>query len=216
MTSLLNPFVFAGGSPPPSDAINFDFIAGTYYVNGVAKTAADVVDQPSWIDGTGLVIADFASSVAILGDALTYLLTADWTMVIEWDHFTSANTILPFVMADGSNDNAVQLKRNNGLGGHLMNVQDFAGINFRQATDVLLGAVGDGVHKTALTRTDPKLIFSTDGSATVADTSISFGIVPIAAAFGGYPGDTIGDALTIRRFTANAPVSDGSLPGLST
>lgn len=215
MSMLLNPFAFASGGAPPSDAIDFDFRAGTYFVNGVAKSASDVIDQPSWIDGTGLVIAAFASSVAILGDALTFLLTADWTMVIEWDHFTSGNTIQPFVMADGSNDNAVQLKRNNGLGGHLMNVQDFAGINFRQATDVLSGAVGNGVHKTALTRTDPKLIFSTDGNATASDTSISFGLAPIAASFGGYPGSTIGDALTIRRFTANAPVSDGTLPTLS-
>jgi hypothetical protein len=214
MSMLLNPFVFAGGSPPPpSDPINFDFIAGTYYVNGVAKTAADVVDQPSWIDGTGLVIADSANTVAILGDALTYLLTADWTIVIEWDHFTSLNAILPFVMADGSNDNYVQILRENGFGGNFLNVSDSAGSNFRQATDVTL--VVPGVHKTALTRANPKLIFSIDGRSTVSDTSISFSLASTAAAFGGFPADTVGDPLTIRRFTANAPVSDGTLPGLS-
>jgi len=212
---LLNPFILAGGSPPPpSDPINFDFINHVYSVNGVTVTATDIVDQPTWIDGTGLVIADSAATVGILGDALTYLLTADWTMVLAWDHFTSSNNILPFVMADGSNDNAVQVKRKDGLGGHFMNVQDFAGINFRQAEDSS-GAIGDNVHKIAITRADAKVIFSVDGRSVVSDTSISFGITPIAAAFGGYPGNTVGDALTIKSCVVTAPVSDGSLPALS-
>lgn len=214
MTSLLNPFVFAGSGPPPSDPINFDFVNHLYYVNGVAKTAADIVDQPSWIDGTGLVIADSAATVGILGDALTYLLTADWTMVIEWDHFLSTNSVQPFVMADGSNDNAVQLQRQNSFGGYFMNLSDFAGANFRQAVDSS-AAVGDGQHKAAFTRRDSKIIISTDGRSTVSDTSISFGIVPIAAAFGGYPADTVIDAVTIKSCVVTAPVSDGSLPTLS-
>lgn len=212
---LLNPFIFAAGSPPPpSDPINFDLENHVYYVNGVAKTAADIVDQPSWIDGTGLVIADSAATVGILGGALTYLLTSDWTMRIKWDHFTSGNNIMPFAMADGGNDNYVQVLRENGFGGHFMNVSDSAGANFRQATDSS-GPVGDNVHKIALTRINSKLIFSIDGQATVSDTSISFSLAPIAAAFGGYPGDTIGDALTIKSFVVTAPVSDGSLPALS-
>jgi hypothetical protein len=134
MSMLLNPFVFASGSPP-TDPISFDFVNHIYAVNGSVVTASDIVDTPGAIDSSGLVIADSANVIGIIGDALTNLLTADWTMVLEWDHFTSTATILPFVMADGSNDNAVQVKRQNSLGSHFMNVQDFAGSNFRQATD---------------------------------------------------------------------------------
>lgn len=218
MSGLLNPFISfppsggGGGGPGP---FSFDFVAGTYTVNGVTVTAADVIDQPGWIDGTGLVIADSAATVGVLGDALTYLLAADWTVVIEWDHFVTNNTIQPLVLSDGSLDNVVRLRRQNSLSSRFMNVSDFAGVNFRQATDAS-ASIGDGQHKIALTRTNSKLAFSIDGQSVVSNTSTTFSITPTGAAFGGYPGDMIGDALTIKSCVVTAPVSDASLPTLST
>lgn len=200
-----------GGGPGP---FNFDFVGHSYSVNSTTVTASAIVDTPGAIDSTGLVMADSANVIGIIGDALTYLLTANWTMVIEWDHFLSTNSVKPFVMADGSNDNAVQVQRQNSLGSYFMNLSDFAGVNFRQATDSS-AAIGDGQHKIALTRTNGKIVFSVDGRSVVSDTSISFGISPTAAAFGGYPGDTVFDAITIKSCVVTAPVSDASLPGLS-
>lgn len=216
MSGLLNPFISfpATGGGGGAGPFSFDFVAGTYTVNGATVLPGAIIDTPGAIDGTGLVMADSANVIGIIGDALTYLLTADWTMVLAWDHFLSTNSVLPFVMADGSNDNAVQVQRQNSLGSYFMNVSDFAGINFRQAADSS-AAVGDNAHKIALTRTNGKIIFSVDGRSTVSDTSISFGISPIAAAFGGYPGDTVFDAVTIKSCVVTAPVSDGSLPTLS-
>jgi len=191
-----------------------DFLTPHYSVAGAAVTAADIIDQPGQVTGTGLQILADADVVNILGAFLAVLTAAEWTLVIEWDHGTTSSSMEPLVVTGPGNDNAVQILRQNGFSGHFLTVEDFAGSHFRGSTDSS-GAIGDGIHKLALTRVDAKLVFSIDGRAIVSNTSDSFSLAPTTAAFGGYPGDTVNDDLYIRSLRIYAAVSDATLPLLS-
>ncbi|TPN44858.1 hypothetical protein [Mesorhizobium sp. B1-1-7] len=200
----------ASGSDIPTLA-RINFLTGSYVVNDVTVTAADVIDRPELVTANGLEIVDEASPVAIIGDMLDILLTADWTIVIEWDHFDDNGNIYPLVLSGPGSDNSIVLRRY--AFSFAMDLQDYSGSNFREATDGEV--VGDGIHRVALTRTDAKLAFSIDGRAVVSDTSISFGISPTSAAIGDASG-ILGDiAITIRSLTVLAPQDDSLLPSLS-
>ncbi|QKC83285.1 hypothetical protein [Mesorhizobium sp. NZP2077] len=191
--------------------LTFDPVNGIYSVAGVAVAAGDIVDQPELIvAGVGLVIAESGNVVAIVGAALDYLLTANWTASVGWDHFEGNGNIYPLVVS-AADDDTIQLRRY--AFSFVMDAQDFTGGNNREATDVTV--VGAGVHKVAVTRTDAELAFSIDGRAVVSDSSSSFAITPTGAALGGYPGDVVFDAITIRSFRVWLPKDSSLLPALS-
>ncbi|MEK9752499.1 MAG: hypothetical protein VW338_04710 [Rhodospirillaceae bacterium] len=73
--------------PAVAALVDLNFIAASYLVNGVAQALADVIDQPSFVDGDGLSIDYFSATntaVRVLGDAQAQFLTLPWTCVVEW------------------------------------------------------------------------------------------------------------------------------------
>jgi hypothetical protein len=202
-----------GGSVVASLA-SIDFVNGAYSVAGVPVTAADIIDQPGLVDpGNGLMIPDQDSAVAMIGDLLALVLTANWTIVVEWEHYDNTGNVYPLVVSGAGDDNSIVLRRY--AFSYAMDAQDFAGPNFREATDG--EQVLEGVHRVAITRTDAKLAFSIDGRAVVSDTSSSFSLSPTGAVLGDYGGGGIMQdfAMAIRSLRVLAPQADGALPGLS-
>jgi hypothetical protein len=197
-------------SIPSLAAINF--IAGTYVVNGVTKTAADVIANPELITGDGLVITD--GVVDIIGDLLPYVL-ANGTFRLAWDHLDYTGNIVPLAVIDpDTSDNGVVVKRQSS--GQLMNLSDFSGSHFRQAIDSS-APVGDNGHVIAWTRTDSELDFSVDGRAVVSYSGDpdTFSIVPTAASFGGLPGNFVNAETRIKSLTVYATQASSLLPALA-
>ena len=197
-------------SIPSLAAINF--IAGSYVVNGVALTAADVVANPELITGDGLVITE--DVVDIIGDLLALVL-ANGTFRLAWDHLDYTGNIVPIAIIDpDTSADGVVVKRQSS--GQLMNLSDFSGSHFRQAIDSS-APVGDNDHVIAWTRTDSALEFSVDGRAVVsyAGDPDSFPIVPSAASFGGVPGGFTLAETRIKSLTVYAAQDSSLLPALA-
>ncbi|RWB09011.1 MAG: hypothetical protein EOQ39_03685 [Mesorhizobium sp.] len=198
-------------STGPAPLASANFVTGTFSVGGVTVTAAEIVDHPELITGNGLEMIEPADAVNIVGDFLTVLLTANWTIVLEWNHLDAASEICPLALTGAGDDNTVQIRRLDGSR-HLF-VEDFAGAGYRGVVDSF--AFGDGVHKIALTRTNSKLVFSADGRAVVTGDIEDFALSPTAAAFGGYPGWTLLPTTYIRSLKIYAPQNNSLLRALS-
>ncbi|TIN02684.1 MAG: hypothetical protein E5Y34_06550 [Mesorhizobium sp.] len=199
-------------SGPPPSGTTIDFIGGSYVVDGVTVTAADVVDHPELITANGLELIEDGDVVNILGDLLALLLTANWTIVLEWNHLSATGQLYPLVLTGAGGDNVVQIRRL-GSSSHYLFVEDFGGAGYRGVADNF--AFGNGIHKIALTRTNTKLVFSADGRAVATGDIDNFALSPTAAGFGGYPGWTISPTMFIRSLQILDPVSDAELPTLS-
>jgi hypothetical protein len=145
---------------------------------------------------------------------LAAILPAAWTLRLKWNNFLSSSTFLPLVLVGADFDDVVAVQRQNFISSRYMNVADFTGPHFRQATDAS-AATGDGEHTIALTRTDTALAFSVDGRAVVEASPNDFAISPTSACFGGYPGDTVNDVLHILSAKWWAPLDNSVLPALS-
>jgi len=202
-----------GSSPPPIDGTVINFLTESYTVNGITVTAGDVVANPELITVDGLVITE--DVVDIIGDLLTLLLTANYTLVLAWDHLTYTGNIVPLaIINSGTSDDGLIIKRQSS--GEFMNVSDFSGAHFRGAVDSS-AAVGDNGHKIAVTRTDAKLKFSVDGRSVVTYSGDpdTFAIAPTAASFGGLPGGFTFAEVRIQSLTVLDPQDDSLLPSLS-
>lgn len=196
---------------PAPGLASIDFLGETYVVDGVTVTAADIVDHPELITANGLELIEDGDVVNILGDLLALLLTANWTIVLEWNHLDATGEVYPLVITGAGEDNTVQIRRLSGS--HYLFVEDFGGAGYRGVADAF--AFGDGVHKIALTRTNAKLVFSADGRPLATGDIDNFALSPTAAAFGGYPGWTISPTMYIRSLQILDPADDADLPGLS-
>lgn len=199
-------------SPSISSLAAINFIAGTYVVNGVTLTAADVVANPELITADGLVMTD--NVVDIIGDLLPLAL-GNGTFRLVWDHLDYTGTIVPLAIIDpDTSDDGVIVKRQSS--GQLMNLSDFSGSHFRQATDAS-APVGDNEHAVAWTRTDSVLEFSVDGRSVVsyAGDPDTFAIAPSAASFGGLPGNFVNAETRIKSLTVYATQDSSLLPALS-
>ncbi len=199
-------------------AAYMNFLSGHYKLAGSVVMPAAFIDQPELITSNGLVIPESGNVVVILGDFLTKWLTANYTGMIEWDHLDSTATIFPLVLANvDSNDDFLEIKRQNTLGNRFMTVDDFSGPNFRSATDAT-AAVLDGIHRIAFNRTNTTLEFSIDGRATVASLGdlLDFSIIPTSACFGGVFGGTTNSETRIRKCKIfNTLQTSGDLPSIS-
>jgi hypothetical protein len=206
----------SGSSAPTGTLASAKFRSGLYSVAGAPVLLSSIVDQPELVSAAGLEIAEDGTVAAILGTFLDVLKTANWTLRLKWNNFDSNSTFFPLVLTGADFDNVVQLRRQNSLSNRYMNVEDFAGPDFRDATDASAPA-GDGAHIIALTRTDTKLVFSLDGRAvvTAAGDPLDFALDVTDACFGGYPGDTVFGALTIESLDVFEPMDDSLLPALS-
>lgn len=201
-------------APAITSLAAINFIAGTYVVNGVTKTAADIIANPELITADGLVMTD--SVVDIIGDLLPLVL-ANGTFRLVWDHLDYTGTIVPLAIIDpDTSDNGVVVKRQDGLGSNFMNLSDFSGSHFRSATDAS-ALVGANAHVIAWTRTDSELDFSVDGRSVVsyAGDPDTFSIVPTAASFGGLPGNFVFSETRIKSLTVYATQASSLLPALA-
>ena len=155
----------------------------------------------------------------MIGDLLAIMLTAEWTIVLEWsfthDPELTADDVYPLVVSDGETgslaDNVVKVRRL--AANHYIFIEDYAGAGYRQVYDPF--DFGDGIHKIALTRTHDKLVFSADGRSTVTGYIDDFALSPTAATFGGFVGDTVPETLFIRSLQVLDPQADGDLSMLS-
>lgn len=151
----------------PPGAVGFaDFANGGYIFDGVpTTTAADVLNDPEFIiPGIGLFIADDADPVQFIGDFATYLLAADFTVVLEW--YRIDGFACPLHIADSADDlPRFSIEDEQGAGAF-----DFFTFDWVPAVgerDVFrTGNADNGViNVCAVTRTNAKISASFNGSA---------------------------------------------------
>lgn len=199
-------------TPLPDALASMRFLTGSYVVNGVTLTAADIVANPELITADGLVITE---DVVDIVNAWLLANLPNATCVLAWDHLDYTGNIVPLALIDpDTSDDGMVIKRQ--ASGQFMDVTDFSGVHFRDATDAS-AAVGDNGHKIAWTRTDTALEFSVDGRAVVtyAGDPDTFSIVPTAASFGGLPGGFTFAEVRIKSLIVYAPQISSLLPTLS-
>lgn len=201
----------SGGLSGPIASI--DFVAGSYTVNGITKTAADIIDKPARVGASGLQILDddMDGVVATIGDLLTVLLSANWTLVIEYQELaTTYITSLLNITDDGpgfSNTWAVDGKPAISRVDYAENTGSFREIQYA-------ASLGLGVHRVAVTRTSDKLAIAVDG-ATVQTYSASTTATFTSACFGGQVGGASYNGTYIRSLTVYDPQIDVALQSLS-
>ncbi|MER8923433.1 hypothetical protein [Mesorhizobium sp. M0802] len=197
---------------PAVDAlVVLDFLAETYTRLGETVMLADIIDKPERVGASGLEILDndVNGSVSIVGDLLADLITADWTVVIEFEKVAIDTLAELLFLGDVDVNHTIGFDVYNSMQGY------DSGFVVRQIENV--GEYRSGVHKAAFTRTNAKVSISTDGSAVDTNTTPNTTLNPmVVAAFGGFPfPDESYDACFIRKFYLLPPQDDANLPGLS-
>ena len=151
-----------------------DFINGIYQVAEVDVAIADIIDRPDLIGVDGLSPPDpegfsGVGQVEILGDFLAVLLAVDWTIELEWEEIWEDNSSNPLAVTNASDD-LVGVTQESAAGSTVnMGAYDANGIDFRLIYVNRSFVVG--MRKIAMTRTDAKIAFSSEGSATQTDTT---------------------------------------------
>lgn len=202
---------------PAGALIHLDFVNGQYWDGGLAF-AADVINHPALVTpGTGLELR-FADETNpgdavtdIIGNALTALLTADWTVVIEWEQIASDQDPMLLELDNSPADgNTIIVGRD---GGFPLVEDAMPGPGGRDASPGTDTPVG--IHRIAVTRTDARLATSIDGDTVTFDSSALSGITLATAALGGQSGGFLFGETNIRSLTLYAPQADAALPALS-
>lgn len=191
--------------------IYMDFVNSIFWDGSDFVTAAEAVDLPAQITGSGLEVE--TDEVNLLGAFLAFLVAADWTIVIEYEITVDTSFNTPIVISDDGGDYYIELTRKIPAAGRDMNLAEQGTSVYREAEDT--DSHGLGVHKIAFTRTNSKLVLSVDGSAAISDAASSDLPTMTKAAFGGYPGFGANQFLTIKTLDGYAVKADGELPVLS-
>ncbi|TPI13881.1 hypothetical protein [Mesorhizobium sp. B4-1-1] len=201
----------SGGGGGISNEWSLDFLNEVYTKNGSPVSLADIIDKPERVGANGLEILDNDAdgSVSIIGDLLADLITAAWTVVIEFEKVAIDTLAELLLVADIDLNHSIAVDVYTSMQGY------DSGFIIRTVDND--GEYRSGVHKVAFTRTDNLVGISTDGGAADADTTPNTTLNPMAAAaFGGYPApDESYDACYIRTMRLIPPVSAGGLPALS-
>lgn len=210
-------------APSTGPLASIDFVNGIYTVNGASQTAAQVVNLTGRITGGSGLSIIAGSPCQLLNSLLTVLLTADWTLVTEFNATTTSSSLglslflLDVLDAGLSNDISVATVGRFTTSFASAVLFEGNGITTREADGNI--SVGLGVHKIACTVTDAGIAISMDGEAVVGDNtpmSISSWTSPptqVQVASGNNTGSSDG---FIRKFTMYSPVSNSLLPALST
>lgn len=196
---------------PPGSEIHVDFINAIYWDGSAMVTAADVIDIPEQITGSGLEIENVEAN--LLGAFLTAFLTLDWTVVVDYEHTFDSGRSDVLVISNTPGDELLQLYRDSPASGRRMHCEE-SGVSENREV-IRTGPFNLGVHRIALTRTAAKIVISVDGSAIVSDTSAMDFTSQSEAALGGFPGFGTSQFVTIRGFTIYPAADDADLPGLS-
>jgi hypothetical protein len=201
-----------GGPGPVGDPLaSLNFLTEVYTVHGATVTAADVIDKPARVGASGLEILDNDpdGSVLAIGDFLADLITADWTIVIEWEELTSADDTELIYICESVDHHHIAIDRTGP--GDIEGYASGSGVRLIANT----GPFFTGVHKVAMTRKNAKVSMSTDGSSAATDTS-SQTINPMEVVSFGGPADGSFNRTFIRTVTLYPPQDDDAvLPGLS-
>lgn len=203
-----------GGGGGPASIGDLDFINETYTLNGSPVAIGDIIDTPSRVVGGGLEIPQFDTPTEMLGDLLTIMLTANWTIILDVTVSTLVSAVwlmslckTPVNGSNGTMQLGIETTDN-------LFVYDDAGPG--AARNVDWGNITLGAHRIAIAREDARLSISVDGSVAVTGSgSISLSGLTNAT-FGNFTGDVNFRQAFIRAMTIiDEPASDEDLPSLS-
>jgi len=193
--------------------IDLDFIAGNYYVNGLAAgpatVFADWVSQT--VDGSGLYLDNGVTPVSFQGDALSAIVAqSEFTVMVQYLGWL----FYPYVAnyTAGGNFSIVD---------YGSDVQEAADLwnSFRNPRTFETTYPNAGPHRIAITRTFNRVAISTNGSAVGENTGTEIDPWLVnEAALGGYPGDEVSSFpdVYIQQFLLLEPQNDSMLQALST
>lgn len=194
--------------------LDFNFLTESYEVNGSPVAAEDFLTTPGNVGVSGLNIPLLGSPNVILGDAATILLSANWTVVIEFEALATSGNMDLFCLAETPTSGFRDLFR---CGYPSSPFQWWAQDDDENFTPrpCVVGTLSTGIHKMAVTRTNSKLIVAVDGEASLADTSSKTLDEIDTATFGGPAEASNGRAANIRTFVVYPEQTDEVLVELS-
>lgn len=217
------PIAAAGLLESPGSSGNttiINFLSESYSVNGTSYSASDIIDTPANVGASGLA-CDGTSVVSIIGDLLTALLAADWTMTVEWEELSDTGRTYLIILESADETEELAILRDLSIEMKADESSPATGTGLRVLNDPESGTGPflSGIHKVSLTRTTTRFAMSADGRTVTSvddfggSTVTAFNLVN--AAFGGYPDGFTGNAVNIRSLVLQAPVDDADLPSLS-
>lgn len=193
-----------------------DFVHGIYMVGGVDVSLASMIDSPGLVSASGLYIQwdTNPGSVLPLGDFLAALLTANYTMVIEFELIGligGSEQIYALTLADSGTP---QLRVSDDKFSTLI-YDDVAG-----RTAGFVDVIADPSPRTvkiAFTTTTAGLSVSVDGEAVDTDNTAGSPMTPTQAVIGSDTFDGWANMIGyIHAIFLYPPKADGELPALST
>ena len=207
------------GGDPYSDAVAVaDFLSGIYRIDGVSVSAASMIANPEFIDGSGLYINWDVSGAYTwaIGDFLINLTTTDWTIVLEVTE-DDVGTMHPLTMADentGGTDLDSLIVSTAASSVSCTDDPDPGASRFVSVGSV---AARPAVRRIAATRTNAKLVISVNGSAINSDATATSTPSYNRVLLGADDGDTFPFMKGhIRRIIVYPVQADAALPALST
>lgn len=199
----------------PTVLAQANYVEGIYEIAGSSAAAADIIDKPARIGGSGLEILDndVDGVVSPIGDYLALWLTLDWTVKIVWEELTTdgATYLLYLFEMLGGDQHSFLIERSTAFTG--LRVDAHEGSNITRDVQINTSH-GPGIHTIVVTRTDDRLSISCDGSAVVTVTATPTMNAMATASFGGDL-DQSYNGCFIREQTLYAPLDDIFLPALS-
>lgn len=208
------------GVGPGADDYRADFVHGTYSALGLSVSANQVIANPEFITANGLDLGDNSAwaVVPLVGDFLSAALMAHWTIIIEFEAMVTSSCA-PFIMQDdtGGNQFVFVASFNDSFASYMYDSVKFS--SRREVSDN--AAIGLGIHKFAVSRSDSRIAMSVDGGTVRTNEndlpSGGSGEQPLFATFGGFADLSVWDNIRIRTFRLEPTiVEDAQLPTLST
>lgn len=191
-----------------------DFVNGVYAIDGSTYAASDIVDKPDRIGASGLEILedDFDGVVEAIGPLLALLVSANWSLVLEYQELTSTFSTNPIWLGDApAFENTLYIERRSPGAGLLMEASETTNI-LREVQ--VSGPFGPAVYKVGLTRTPSKLALCVDGGGVEAQI-LPQSLAATRCGFGGEPSQASGNGTFIRSLTVYAPLADAQLQALT-
>lgn len=218
--------ITSGGpvSSYPGSVAVADFLTGEYSIDGVATTAALMIDKPgNIVPGNGLSIDwDVPGDVVTpIGDFLTKLCLAEFTVVIEaYEHVDTDSSSLDLVQArNTANPFDRYWYINDFDGGANGDSDDVIGISGQRFIQAFASITKPAIRRVAFTRATARCSVSTNGSSVTTDTTAwpSGARITNEAILGAQIGETDPNFKGyIRRIIVYPVQPDSDLPVLST
>lgn len=214
-SQLLTVINGGGGGGGLNALASIDFVNGVYTIDGASVAVGDIIDNPGAIDPSGLLVPEFGTPIEMLGDLLALMLTANWTIVFEFEIFSLTGQIWMLSLCEFPVDGTRDMIQFWKMGpGNILQVFDDTGPGATR--EVNLAAATIGIHKVAIAREDNRLSASLDGGAVVTDTNNEPITSLTNATFGGFTGIGNDRDFYVRSMAVYDLQDDSVLPDLST